>query len=511
MDRWVRAPLYCAAMSVNPGRNLIGVWGVAAAVLAVAACGDTITLLECPPGTEPRGAECVPWGAPDVVDEPDGPIEDVGGLLDLPLAKDVADADPDPGPADGAADSTTPKDTAPEVDVAPTLGGVGDACAKGSDCLDGTCLEWAGGYCTRLDCKESGCPAGSLCMPLEGGNTGCMTLCQSDAQCRPGGEQACKTVPGQDGAGKSVCHGLADGAGAIGATCASPADCLGPATCLSLMPGGYCGVQPCDATSCPLGSACVKYQHKPTCMQTCASDLECESSPDQERACGSLPDTANVPTDVCLSATKTKAVGAFCQTNVECQTGLCQILGEGRCSQANTPCFGDLNCPGLQSCLISLENRVGICSQQCSLSLKCPGNSFCVGEPGLPSGWCRPSCEGLGDTACRQQDGFECTWGLALGDTTGGGRYLCATQPKGGIGQSCESADDCATGECAIGSGTSTGMCRGPCSDYYCPFPGSCVADASGGTCYKACVGPEDCGPGFSCQPMSGAVGQVCQ
>jgi hypothetical protein len=501
---------------MNP-RTLSCLLVAASAALTLVACGDKVIIKECPIGTEPQGADCVPFGTADAQAhaDPGGPGDpggkvDRGGLADLPVVfPDVGPLDPgaalDPGTA---SDPATPPDPGGAI-----TGEVGSHCALTSDCDGGaTCLNWPGGYCALLECTPGSCPGDARCVELPGGNKACLAACTTDADCLDDGTQACKPVaPGFGEDPLLVCHGVATGAGGVGALCQDDAACAGAATCLGAMPGGYCAIEGCTAGSCPAGAACVKFDGELMCLQACNGDGDCQGGPGAERQCADLRDTANGFLPVCVSAVAGLAIGERCQSGVECTSGYCRILGEGRCSQTDTPCFTEADCNGAEFCTTGPQFKVGLCTSICAVGKPCPGASACAGEPGAPQGECRPLCSGLTDTAtCRADDGFSCVFGYTLGNTTGQGQYVCHSAAGGGLGSGCAADGDCASGQCSDPGGA--GVCVDACTlDLYCPFPGTCVSGPSADpTCWQACFTVADCPAAMQCTQPAGSLRKVC-
>ena len=152
--------------------------------IALAACGDRVVLLECPLGTMPEGAVCVPY-EPDFDSFVSPPLD---GVDDVTEPGDVLEQETMRGPADSEGDGR-----AGVTDVGSSSGGVGTACLKAADCGMGwSCLNWPGGYCTILDCSQSSCPAGSVCTSVSGGNLACLRTCADDNDCPSPEDQACK-------------------------------------------------------------------------------------------------------------------------------------------------------------------------------------------------------------------------------------------------------------------------------------------------------------------------------
>jgi hypothetical protein len=61
---------------------------------------------------------------------------------------------------------------------------VGAPCTSDGDCIDGTCLALPNGYCTRTGCDTLGCPSGSVCFVLGGGQAACFRSCDELSDCR---------------------------------------------------------------------------------------------------------------------------------------------------------------------------------------------------------------------------------------------------------------------------------------------------------------------------------------
>ncbi|MFO0748742.1 MAG: hypothetical protein U1F43_24225 [Myxococcota bacterium] len=500
----------------GPGGEVVR-WGEAtwrqgaAAALALAAalgaCGDSVKYIECPPGTRPEGSKCIPNVVADTTDT---------SSPDTATADDTSVETDSETPTDSATPTDTTSDaTASDADASdaaaprPTAA----ACQKNADCAGGTCLDWTGGYCTALDCGAGGCADNAdLCLGLVAGNTLCVAPCASDADCRTP-DQACKRIL-DGGQVKGVCVGVDADAKGAGGACADATDCLGAATCLSAFPGGYCASIGCPGAPCAAGSACVKVDGQPSCLRTCQNDDQCQSAEGAERKCGVLPGTSGAPVDVCVSGVAGKAMGASCLSDFECESGACQILGEGRCSQTQRPCFADRadeDCNGAEFCSVNGSNRVGVCSQPCRPGgTGCPGASYCVAEAAAPNdGWCRPACSGSDDTStCNAQAGMRCAFGIPITDGAQG-RYVCA-RARTGVLTSCTGAATCGQNQCLLDG--SSGYCTEPCGDDgYCPFAGSCVVGTAGGDrCQRACFSSADCPSGFSCALPTGATRMVC-
>ncbi len=516
--RYARAPMATprARTTLSSNRAAATWLACAASALVLGACGDTITILECPLGTQPVGDHCEAWGSVDAGGEDAG-----GDGLPNFRTDDDAFAEPTSDTSAGGADAggegpdAEPADDAGGRQQPGGEGSTGSPCAKNDECAGGTCLDWPGGYCTTLDCDTAGCPDGELCVPFAGGNHLCLVPCATDAAC--GAQQACKQLAdGADGL-VSACHGVDADAGDVGSACGTEdTACAGAATCLQSMPGGYCAVMGCEPGSCPTGSACVKFGGTPTCMRACDDDAHCDGEPGAERSCSTLKAVSGDQVGVCISGDSGADIGAPCLNDFECDSGTCQLLGEGMCSQSQTPCFAATeaeDCGAAEFCLVTGRNQVGLCTQPCAVSTPCPGASHCVGQSGAAEGWCRPACAGPGaDAECPPGNVFSCTYGLPLGDPTGQARYVCAIVGEGAVGDTCEHPADCIEGTCEPDGSGAGGTCVQDCSDdFYCPFPGICVPDGFPGTCRRACQSTVDCADALSCMPFGAGFVQACQ
>lgn len=465
--------------------------------LAVTACGDKVTFIECPPGTRPEGSRCIPEDVPDTSGA-DSATVDPDTSVTTTTTTDTATADEDTATATGpdTTDVATPQPT-------------GSACLKNADCAGGTCLDWTGGYCSTLGCSGDSCGAGQACITFQG-NAICVATCDDAGDCRAP-DQACKALV-QGDALVEACVGVDEDAGAIGAGCVDATECQGPATCIASFPGGYCASLGCPANACPSGSACVTVDGQPSCLRTCDDDGDCDSAEGAERKCGVLQTTSGAPVEVCISGISGKDMGASCLSDFECGSGSCQILGEGRCSQTQRPCFQDRvdeDCNGAEFCLVNGQNRVGLCSQPCRAGgFGCPGASYCVAESDDPNdAWCRPACATPGDDpACNTGAGLVCAFGIPLTDGAQG-RYVCGRQ-RTGVLTACNGDTTCGQNSCLLDG--ASGYCTEGCGDDgYCPFGGACVFGASD-RCLRACFSGGDCPDGFACTLPSGATRSVC-
>ena len=508
--------------------RLVSLWAVA---MLPGACGDQVTIVNCPLGTMPQGATCVPWEqdvpTADVVDPVDTGVDVAEPPIDTP-GFPMADVPEEDVAEDVAEDAPLVTDLQRVEDMGggPTEGGgLGQPCSKSDDCDGGTCLDWPQGYCTSLDCDDQEpCPEGGLCVPLIGGNRVCLLGCAADADC-VSTAQACKPlVQEADNAVLMACYGVKEDASGPSGVCSGHTDCEGAASCLLTMPGGYCAVQGCEPGSCAEGTVCIEYGGGPTCLKECAMDEDCGGAPGAERRCGVLKSLAGNLSGACISGASGSAVGEQCLNDFECASGTCDLLGEGQCSQTGAPCFensSDVDCEPTEFCLVNGENGVGACTQPCSLSAACPGTGLCEGQPGSPQGWCRAPCGGVGqDEDCRPETGYTCTFGFPIGESSGQGRYLCMRPREGATGSVCAEGDACEVGSCDVPTDPDAepleeaplGLCTAVCGDgLYCPFPTLCVANESQGACKPACLSLADCPSDMACQAQPGALSGICE
>ncbi|PIE16659.1 MAG: hypothetical protein CSA66_07185 [Proteobacteria bacterium] len=473
-------------------------------VLSLGACGDSVTFIECPLGTRPEGDRCVPIGGGDT-----------SIAADTAVAADTSMGTPHDSAAAGDTGSAeVTQDTEISVDTSSAPLGHGAACLKNADCAGGTCLDWPGGYCTALGCEADSCGDGSACMAVAGGNRVCLVACTGDADCRPDG-QACKVLEDAiEGGLQRVCVGVREAAGATGAACLDPLGCLGAATCLGAFPGGYCAVIGCEGgEGCPADAGCVRLDGQPTCLKRCTDEASCGGTAGAERACSSLRTVEGVQAPFCISGAGDVPLGKACLSDFECAGGSCQILGDGRCSQSDAPCFiasEAEDCGPAEFCFVTGDSRSGVCATPCaSGGVACPGATFCLAEGASvdDEAWCRPACT-VGGGECDATEGLSCHFGVPISDG-GQGRYVCGLVEDRGFGAACESDGDCASGACLLAGGD-TGYCTRPCGfDGYCPFPGFCVHGAED-RCHLACLSSQDCPSGFTCDLATGSARDVC-
>ncbi len=429
---------------------------------------------------------------------------------------------PDAGgpPADGD-DIASPPDTAnsespdippatsdlpaggPDAAGGPPAGSPGAPCSLDSDCTfaDGVCLDWADGYCTRLNCSPAvPCPDGSSCASVSAGVTACLDDCSGD--CRAG--YGCKPLGDQ-----LVCLGLDEAPSPPGGPCTASSGCEGSASCLGVVAdgppaaGGYCASTGCDVLSCEAGTACVHYNGVSACLASCSTVEDCAIAGATERSCGSLPVLGGGLASVCLPASGGTGVGGGCSQDLECDTGTCRIVAKGKCVGATLGCFGDDDCPGATVCEVAPAYERGVCTLACGEDIVCPGQSACAPTP-AGDAYCQLPCDGADDVlTCDEALGERCRFGDPVASTASGGKYLCTVVKSGDAGEPCTGDEDCKAGICV-------GTCAPLCTDIACGFGTICGDHKGTPRCLLRCFSPADCPNKAPCAALPGTAAKVC-
>lgn len=303
------------------------------------------------------------------------------------------------------------------------------ACA-GKECGDdkcgGTCGTCECGFvCEKSRCEETEDP----CAGKECGSDGCGGSC---GQCEAGA--SCTN---------GICKAGATG-GAVGDECGTDSDCQPPVdgTCMTDLPGGYCGIPDCQSGSdCPAGSACITLTSdagdETWCLDACSTDGDCRPGyycHDEAKICWYQPGSGNAEVGgACYGDGDCKDAGATCYPEMYNNEptgfvqGYCVIFG---CTASSCPAGSQCLDVGVDStacmpicandsqCRKGYECDGGTCFPYCGNDADCPGGydcetaeQICIDEDvlcsnGNPMGWCP---EGLfcQDGACGQFD-FEC-------------------------------------------------------------------------------------------------------
>ena len=196
--------------------------------------------------------------------------------------------------------------------------GCGGAVVGASDA--GVCLAVCteNGQCEFGQACRSGC-----CKP------GCDTSddCGNGQTCQSG--RCAEPVSGTDGGGPPPSDGGGAGQGAVGDACTSEADCAG-GSCLGL-PGGYCSMRGCEATTnpCPSGSECFGIGNNDSaCFKTCAAESECRVAEgytcDGDMTCYTPP--AAVDGGTTTGPCSATVPNGTCPNAQVCQNGTCQTF-----------------------------------------------------------------------------------------------------------------------------------------------------------------------------------------
>lgn len=181
-------------------------------------------------------------------------------------------------------------------------GKVGAKCASGTDCGSEFCIieqsdtsgtGWSGGYCS-LECSETNCVDGAVCVPFADQSSYCAASCAGNSDCRAG--YVCSTaidaclpdcrlgwscgsllICDQD---SGVCTGKML---AIGEACNGDTDCSSGLCTIAqttdngtAWKDGYCTQSCGGAATCPDATSCVTYADGSAyCAAACGSDTDC--------------------------------------------------------------------------------------------------------------------------------------------------------------------------------------------------------------------------------------------
>lgn len=242
--------------------------------------------------------------------------------------RDAGATDMDARAAMGDAGTAVPEagvDTGQGADAAAGPA-IGDPCIHDGDCGDeGKCLDYPGGYCSRLSCDTVGCPDGSQCAYLvqDTGSSlyACARSCVSSANCRTGYE--CRTNlcfparpdAGMRDAGSSECSRSSDCP--VGRACdVALGQCVTTCNFDQRCNGGCCGGGQCrEGTELSACGGARDYRCA-DCTDGCSVGAACTAS-----GIGGYCE--------CSSCTP---VGASCTTADECCSRFCGgVGGDRRC------------------------------------------------------------------------------------------------------------------------------------------------------------------------------------
>lgn len=291
----------------------------------------------------------------------------------------------------------------------------GAPCDGNLQCFGGRCLTqeqgYPNGYCTTLDCEESGCSGFfSECFrtDIEGMEvTACYELCNVDGTCDRAAEgYQCVTL-----ADTGVCLPPnvtnAPVQGSIGSSCSASAQCTGEgAECLQNFFGGYCAILGCmSEADCPDSNPCVALNpdgadvadKQLACMKGCTTTAECRfgfSCQDYEGARICLEDDGMGST---VRNPDGADDGAECVSNINCKGGTCIREGEAEDGSAEVSypggycttrdCSADTECNGAESVCVS-QSRTTSCRVSCASDADCRTGYACRDGAEEGAGYC---------------------------------------------------------------------------------------------------------------------------
>ncbi len=498
-------------------------WLVLLVCSAAVGCAEKKVI--CPVGFEPQGTYCYPVGqagGADTSPQDTGATATDSGVVDTGvqdsggLDAGVQDSGtPDTGVADTGAPDTGAKDTGPG-DTGPSSP-IGAACTDDLDCFAGlSCFSYPKGYCTVLNCSaSSACPGSAVCWGKDDKSQLCLADCEDAGDCRVADGYGCKRLTAKfGGVDAHLC--LPGGAALHGQVCTTPLDCEGDDTCLTDMPGGYCGRVGCSANDpCDNGTACVLREGKPTCLKVCTTDTTCQVKGNHPRKCVERSDLSKKVVKVCLDTAKAAPIGATCGADLDCASGKCTLVANGGCKTGGAPCLVDGQCGSDGPCVPDKSKETGVCSQPCANDKGCPTSSACVPGADSPlSGTCQPVCQGPGDSATCKTPGTECVFGQPIAPPNGTALagYACAPRPKGKPGSNCTALADCESNDCTTNSQGTAGYCSASCGSGKapCPYGTKCI-NTGLAFCERMCSGDYDCPPQMACKSSAQPGLKTCQ
>ncbi|MBM4370335.1 MAG: hypothetical protein FJ098_01690 [Deltaproteobacteria bacterium] len=459
---------------------------------------------KCQPGekVDHATASCVPdpnWEPPADTTGEDTPVSP-----DTTPPSDTMELLDERGGEDRGTD--LPTDQPGNPDAVPP-GAVGAACAMDKDCADGAvCFDWPGGYCTVLGCTgDAACPDGAACLPLLENGTGCFDRCGGPGECRPG--YGCKGVPDAAGGAAGICHPTGTQQLPAGATCTGHGDCAGDLSCVHLGGGLRCVRVGCGLeTPCAETEECVWLGWVSACLAACDSTADCADLGDG-LVCEEREDLSEKAVDVCTTPSGGLPVGSSCVSAAECQSGVCDLVVVGICSDSGKPCATDQACT-MGVCVSNPAAQEGVCTDWCSGTDLCE-EGFCV-DLGGEAPVCASTCTGWNDPCGAPDMGLSCVFGDPVSPPSPSGKYACVLVKPGLGGTPCEDDLQCATGDC-YRPGDGEGFCASPCGvGKGCPFGAICVQKAGASVCMKRCASDFDCAADFTCTTTTYSAKTIC-
>ena len=329
----------------------------------------------------------------------------------------------------------------------------GDRCPEGADCDEATGQCRAG---PQFDCRRGDACAGD-------------TICDAETgQCRPPPPFDCRH--GDECAAGAICDGVTGQCragpqgGALGADCDRAADC-DSSICAALSINGIqssvCAQPCCSEIDCPLGFGCNRLNGVRLCVPSRAypdgftfDAIRGQSCGRGARACQS--GVCDVRDDECVGicCTDRDCNGLMCkgQASGDSQIAVCGIsLGFGGIGDR---CESELDCQS--GVCILLQDGTASCTEMCCTNRDCPGDLIC-GQVGGPD---------------------RVPWTSA-----------CAPGVRGDLpeGDRCDREGDCQSGFCI--EGTCAEPC---CNDADCFAPRRCLPRNNGeGSLVRVCALPD--------------------
>jgi hypothetical protein len=299
---------------------------------------------------------------------------------------------------------------------------LGQQCSVPEDCDSSFCTDEVCSECTtNRDCDQANteCVADFalgyfICQEIQ--------LLQLGEQC--GEDQECES---------GICHQD------VCSECQDNGDCDGAQECVEDNDLGYFVCQGGDVVlgdGCNDGAECASgYCNNDVCSE-CENNWNCEGNEE----CTADFDLGYFT----CSPGELSALGEVCAESSECDSGFCwdTPVGPNICSE----CENDTDCNGEMVCsyTINADVRWATCTGNTPLGEACQENGECV------SGFCHPDVcsECAADENCFGD-------GSCTDDTEGVGYFIC----QGGLGDSCQTSQDCNSEFCYIRQGPGGGAC----------------------------------------------------
>jgi hypothetical protein len=259
-------------------------------------------------------------------------------------------------------------------------------------------------------------------------------------------------------------------------------------------------------TPCAEGEECVWLGWVSACLSACDTTADCADKGDG-LACEERETLSEQPVDVCTTPSAGLSVGSPCTFPVECQSGVCDLMVVGVCSDSGKPCASDQACT-MGVCVADPSAQEGVCTAWCSGTDLCE-DGFCV-DLGGEAPVCAPSCAGWNDPCGPAEMGLSCVFGDPVSPTAPSGKYACVLVTPGLGGTPCADDLQCAEGDCYRPEG-GEGFCATPCGvGQGCPFGALCAQKGGDFVCMKRCASDSDCGGGFTCTTTTYSPKKIC-